>query len=178
MIEKRCYEVVDLGMIQATPDSIIKRALDDEIRERMIRTVEAEGPIMKSLLYKRVITSMSLKKIGSRIEPVFDEIAASLPFEVTQDIEPVYHNGRSEEFFRTAPESDRYSYQIPQEEAARCLKHILSREGRILLKSELAILFRDELGYDRMGAQVEALFSRASRNPMIQRTGNGRFRPE
>ena len=178
MIEKRSYSAVELPQTEATAEMIIARSLDGEIRERMMRTVEAEGPIMRPLLFKRVIASFSLKKVGSRIEPVFKEIAASLPFQVTMDDgEEVYHSGCDENFFRTSPESDRYSYQIPTGEAAMCINYILDREGRIITKSELAVLFRKELGYDRLGSQVDALFRRAARSELVSRTGNGRYRP-
>lgn len=178
MIEKRSYKVVDLPVTEASAAMIISRSLDDAIRERMMKTIETEGPVMRPLLFKRVIASFSLKKVGSRIEPVFEEIAASLPCQVTDDAgEKVFHNGMDEHFFRTAPESDRYSYQIPTDEAVMCINYILSREKRILTKSELSLLFRKELGYERLGAQVDALFRRASRSPAVDRTGNGRFRP-
>ena len=179
MIEKRGYTIADLPQTEATAEMIIQHLLDDEIRNRMIETIEAEGPIMRPLLYKRVITSFSLKKVGSRIEPVFDEIASSLQYHVTSDAgETVYHNGKDENFFRTAPLSERYSYQIPTEEAAMCINYILENENRIITKSELMILFRNELGYERIGAQVDALFQRASRSESVIRTGNGRFRPQ
>ena len=102
MIEKRSYSAVELPQTEATAEMIIARSLDGEIRERMMRTVEAEGPIMRPLLFKRVIASFSLKKVGSRIEPVFREIAASLPFQVTMDDgEEVYHSGCDEQIADT-----------------------------------------------------------------------------
>ena len=177
MAEKKEYAVVQLSVIEATPEAIISGALDDEIRERMLQTVETEAPILESLLYKRVINSMSLRKIGSRILPVFDRIASSLPVRITSDDgERVFHKENEEECFRPTPDSAvRYSYQIPAEEAVYCLQYILEKEGRIITKSELSRLFKAELGYDRMGAQVDALFRKAAKSPLLKRTGNGRF---
>lgn len=178
MIEKRKYAAADLPQIAAEPEAIISGAMDDEIRERMERTIEIEGPILEPLLFKRVINSMSLKKVGSRIEPVFRRIAMSLSCQKTdEDGVTVFHNGNDENFFRTAEESDRYSYQIPLSEAVHCLQYIISGSERSLTKKELAIRFRDELGYERMGAQVDNLFTRASTSPDIKRYGNGRFIP-
>ena len=177
MIEKRKYITAELPLIETEPEAIISGAMDDEIRSRMERTVEAEGPILEPLLFKRVINSMSLKKVGSRIEPVFSRIAESLPYEKSEeDGEKVFHFG-DESFFRTSIDSDRYSYQIPIEEAANCILYILERENRIITKSELVILFRNELGYERLGAQVDALFRAAAKDGRIGRTGNGRFKP-
>ena len=178
MAEKKDYRTAELNVIAASPEAIISGSMDEEIRERMMLTIEAEGPILESLLYKRVINSMSLKKVGSRIEPVFRRIAMSLSCQKTdEDGVTVFHNGRDESFFRTAEESDRYSYQIPLSEAVHCLQYIISGSERSLTKKELAIRFRDELGYERMGAQVDNLFIRASASPDIKRYGNGRFIP-
>ena len=179
MIEKRKYRTAELPVIETEPEAIISGAMDDEIRSRMERTVEAEGPILEPLLFKRVINSMSLKKVGSRIEPVFSRIASSLNCTITEeDGMKVFHNGQEENFFRTAEESDRYSYQIPLSEAIRCIQYIISGTERSLTKKELALRFRDEFGYERMGAQVDLLFMRASLSPDIERYGNGRYKPK
>lgn len=177
MATKKEYASADLSLISATPDEIISGSLDDEIRSRMIKTVETEAPILESLLFKRVINSFSLKKVGSRILPVFDRIASTLPFRIEDDCgERVFIKDGNDDSFRPTPDSAvRYSYQIPTEEAASCIISILEREDRTVTKSELSKLFLEEMGYERMGAQVEALFRRASKSPRIKRTGNGRF---
>ena len=91
-----------------------------------------------------------------------------------RDGEKVFHFG-DESFFRTSIDSERYSYQIPIEEAANCILYILEREGRILTKSALRRLFQKELGYEKLGSQIDRLFEQAARSPRIKRTGNGRF---
>lgn len=177
MIEKREYIIADLDVIKADPEMVLSGSLDEEIRDRMAKVVETEAPIREALLYKRVINSLSMKKVGSRIEPVFRRIALSLPYERTEENgEMVFHDG-PEDFFRTSIGSDRYSYQIPIAEAAACILYILEKENRIITKSELVILFRNELGYERLGAQVDALFRAAAKDGRIGRTGNGRFKP-
>ncbi len=177
MAEKKDYRTAELNVIAASPEAIISGSMDEEIRERMMLTIEAEGPILESLLYKRVINSMSLKKIGSRILPVFDRVASELPVRITyDDKERVFHAENEEDVFRPTPDSSvRYSYQIPTEEAVCCLRYILQRENRIITKTELSKLFKAELGYDRMGSQVDALFKKAAKSPELKRTGNGRF---
>ncbi len=177
MVEKREYKIEKLDVIKADPKMIISGSLDDEIRARMIRIINTEGPIRESLLYKRVINSLSMKKVGSRIEPVFKRIAASLPFDITEeDGELVFHID-AEDFFRSSIDSERYSYQIPISEAVNCLIFILKREDRTLTKSELLLLFRKELGYEKTGSQIDKLFQAATKSERINRTGNGRFRP-
>lgn len=175
MIERREYRIASLQTMAAVPEMVISGALDDEIRARMCTVIETEAPIREALLFKRVIYSLSMKKVGSRIEPVFSRIAESLPYEKSEeDGEKVFHFG-DESFFRTSIDSDRYSYQIPIEEAANCILYIIEREGRILTKSALRRLFQKELGYEKLGSQIDRLFERAARSPRIKRTGNGRF---
>ena len=81
----------------------------------------------------------------------------------------------SKRFFRTSIDSDRYSYQIPIDEAVNCILFILERENRIITKSELKRLFQKELGYEKLGAKIEKLFNAACRSQRLKRTGNGRF---
>ena len=179
MVEKRKYTTVTLDLIAAEPETVISGNMDDEIRERMIKTIEVEGPVLEPLLYKRVINSLSLKKVGSRIEPVFRRIALSLPFSHTEEGGfLVFHNGREENFFRPSDEAERYSYQIPVSEAVKCIEYIISNEGRSLTRKELSLRFRTEMGYERMGAQVDILFSKAASSPELERYGNGRYVPK
>ena len=178
MIEKRIYARTELTRIEATPEEIISGALDEEVENRMLLVIATEGPIVEELLFKRVINSLSLKKLGARLLPVFVRISSALPVRRTPDRESyVYHSGSDEEFFRPSPDpADRYSYQIPIEEAARCLQYILSQEERTLTRTELLTRFKEEFGYARAGSQVENLFTEASKSDRIRRTGNGRFR--
>ena len=177
MIEKKEYRITALETISADPEMVISRSMDEEIRKRMSAVVETEAPIREALLFKRVINSISMKKVGSRIEPVFKAIAESLPFEKSEeDGELVFHCG-DESFFRPSTDADRYSYQIPIEEAVNCILYILEKENRILTKSALKKLFQKELGYDKTGSKIEKLFNSACRSPRIRRTGNGRFQP-
>ena len=178
MIEKRKYRIAELTEIKTDPEAIISGAMDEEIRNRMMITIETEGPILEPLLFKRVINSMSLKKVGSRIEPVFRRIASSLSCTMTtEDGSCVFHNGKEENFFRTAEDSDRYSYQIPISEAVKCLQYIISKTAHSMTKKELGNRFRDELGYERMGSQVDILFTKAASSAEIERYGNGRYKP-
>ena len=175
MIEKKEYRIAELGVMSADPEMIISGSLDGEIGERMKAVIETEAPIRETLLYKRVILSLSLKKVGSRIEPVFRRIAEGLPYSRTvEDGELVFHSG-DESFFRSSIDSERYSYQIPVSEAVNCIEYILEKEGRILTKTALKRLFQKELGYEKLGSQIDRLFNLAARDPSIRRTGNGRF---
>ena len=178
MAERKEYHEAVLETLNVTPDEIISGMLDDEIRKRMLAVIETEAPIKESLLFKRVINSLSLKKVGSRILPVFDSISSSLPVRITEDSdgERVFHKETEDDCYRPTPDSAvRYSYQIPEEEAAACLRAILEKHGKTMTKKELKKIFRDEMGYQKMGASVDNLFNAAAKHDGIKRTGNGRF---
>ena len=178
MVEKRPYTATALETITATPEEILSGVLDEEIYRRMTSVIETEAPVVESLMFKRVLNSLSLARVGSRLLSAFQKIAMTLPFPHEEyRNENVYKNGKDENFFRAPSSLYRYSYQIPLSEAVECLLYIMERETRILTKAELSVLFRNELGFERMGSQVEALFSDASRSGRLLKTGNGRFKP-
>ena len=178
MAEKKEYKEAVLETSGATPEAIISGSLNDEIKSRILTVIETEAPIKESLLFKRVINSLSLKKVGSRILPVFDSISSSLPVRITEDSdgERVFHKETEDDCYRPTPDSAvRYSYQIPEEEAAACLRAILEKHGKTMTKKELKKIFRDEMGYQKMGASVDNLFNAAANHAGINRTGTGRF---
>lgn len=178
MVRKTEYVEVNLETRNTTPEEIISRELDSLILERMEKTIESEAPIKQSLLFKRVINSLSLEKIGSRILPVFLDIASQLRFRKTEDEgETVFHID-VEDYFRPTPESKvRYSYQIPFLEGANCILYILENSDKnTFSKSDLKKRFLEEFDYQKCGAQVEILFTQSLKDERIEITGNGRIK--
>ena len=186
MIQMKPYVKVELTFIALDSNGLLSQANNGEIRERMEKTIEMEAPIRRSLLYKRVINSFGLVKVGSRISPLFDSIAQALDYPTTEDSdgETVFHNGEvvfhkeeKEDFFRPSPDpEDRYSYQIPSSEAASCLIYIISSSDKnSMTKSQLYRDFIKTMGWEKSGGAIEKLFSSALSDPRIKRSGNGRF---
>ena len=62
-------------------------------------------------------------------------------------------------------------------DGSRVFHPVFTTDKSMMAGSELVILFRNELGYERLGAQVDALFRAAAKDGRIGRTGNGRFKP-
>lgn len=177
MIEKKQYTLANLNRMETTPEMIISRALDDEIRKRMEIIIEAEAPIREQLLFKRTINSFGMQKVGSRILPVFKEIENSLKYDSTiEGGETVFHINE-ENYFRPTPDSSvRYSYQIPYTEGANCILYILENGcANSYSKKEMKALFMKELEYLKFGAKVEDLFKNALKDERIKISGNGRI---
>ena len=84
-MEKRIYKVAEIEETRKEAEELLSRSLDDEIKERMKAVIEAEAPIRKALLYKRVLNSFGLQKVGSRLLSLFEELSLTLPFPTTLD---------------------------------------------------------------------------------------------
>ena len=178
-MEKREYIPAALEISENTSEDLLSRNMDGEIALRMEKVIMAEAPVRRSLLYKRVINSFSLEKLGSRLLPLFDSIASSLTFPTTEDKdgETVFHRGGDEDFFRPSPDGNvRYSYQIPHAEAASALLYILENsEKNSWSRNELYRAFLSAMGWNRSGRAIAELFDYALSDPRIRRSGNGRI---
>ena len=151
MIEKKPYVRVNLPLTPKESNDLLSLSFNDEIKERMEKTIEVEAPIRRTLLYKRVINSFGLLKVGSRLLSLFDSISSELSNAISEDYdgETVFHSTEDEDFFRPSPDSeDRYSYQIPSSEAASCLLYVMDNtEKQSLTKSQLYREFIKEMGW-------------------------------
>ncbi len=179
MIEKKPYVRVNLPLTPKESNDLLSLSFNDEIQERMEKTIEVEAPIRRTLLYKRVINSFGLLKVGSRLLSLFDSISSELSNAISEDYdgETVFHSTEDEDFFRPSPDSeDRYSYQIPSSEAASCLLYVMDNtEKQSLTKSQLYREFISEMGWEKSGNAIEKLFSAALQDNRIKRSGNGRI---
>ena len=179
MIEKREYIVTPLEKIKLSPDDLLSHQFDEEIKERMLKVNQIEGPICEHLLFKRVLNSFSLEKLGSRLEPLFLSLISTLSINnYLEDNEKIYYpsNIILSSFFRPCSEKERYSYQIPYSEAAAVIVYILENSNKSFYKGKLLDSFAFELNYQRKGAQVVKLFESsleyAIANNMIKESGN------
>ena len=156
-----------MGEPAGTSPEIITRTLRGLVRdpEAAVIVTGDDG------IFRRLASDIDLPLPFTFYAESHDELSKA-----EEDGERVFHKDGEEPCFRPTPDSAvRYSYQIPVEEAVCCLQFILEREKRIITKSELSKLFKAELGYDRMGSQVDALFRKAAKSSSLKRTGNGRF---
>lgn len=179
MIEKREYLITPLEKLILSPEDLISHTFDEEIKERMIKVNQIEGPICEHLLFKRVLNSFSLEKLGSRLEPLFISLISTLSLpNYLENNEKIYYpsNVILSSFFRPSSERERYSYQIPISEAAAVIVYILENSNKSFYKGKLLDSFAFELNYQRKGAQVVKLFESALKyaiaNNMIKESGN------
>lgn len=181
MTERKTYEAWSFTPLSLSPEEVMSHTLDAELESRIRSIISAEAPIKDTLLKKRLLSSLSLKRCGSRLDEYLSSLISSMNLNTTEEDETVYHRepygGYS--FFRTAPESDRYSYQIPACEAECAIIWVLENEKRMMYRSQLLSAFTKALIYERNGAAISALFDAALRLALseerIKESGNHKF---
>jgi len=99
---------------------------EEMISNRIKSVLEIESPIEKELLFKRVINSFKIQKLGKRIENLFESILSS-------EISGVYTNGETVSLEKLpiytpkiSKEKDRPFILIPKEELAGAILDILN----------------------------------------------------
>lgn len=170
------YKIALFDDWKMSADELVEGDNDEEIKRRMLSIIEEEGPIRESLLFKRVLNSVGLKKASERIAAKLKELEKDLGsnFE-EEDGECVFFTEKSTSFRPTPDSAIRYSYQIPYYEGANCILYILENgEKSYYTKKELKKLFMSEMGYLKMGSKVKDLFEGSLKDKRIKINGAGR----
>ena len=127
------------------------------IKRKIMQILEIESPIEKELLYKRVLSSMGIQKLGRRIENLFEEILGELNkdkgihiYQNTVSLEPV--NIFSE--VKISEESDRPFILIPKEELAGAIIDILKNSFSTTKEAITADIARGIYNNNRTGNKI------------------------
>lgn len=193
MDERRTnYTEAALEVTPITPEMFIGGTMDDDIRDRMLRIVEAEGPVMDAVLAKRLINSYGMQQLGRRLREKFEALLSSMEFPVTvQAGGTVYWQRGLEQkageysfgysLYRYCDdECKRYSYQLPVCEVVNALTDALGQFNvQFVPKGELFAKTALLLGYQRKGSSVRAILDEALQKGCeigrFKRSGNGRI---
>ncbi|MCH3908502.1 MAG: DUF3320 domain-containing protein [Sphaerochaeta sp.] len=139
----------------------------EEMRRRFEAVIQTEGPILDSLLEKRVLRSYGLVKRGSRIRPLMDRILEAMDTERTWQVSadgkrhavywPESYRGKDKATFTECRiPSDRDIMEIPLCEVANLMRSIGVKQ-----KTKLFNLTAKQLGYARKGANIRKTFALA-----------------
>ena len=187
MVERQEYVITQLSPLSADISLLLEGAYSDEIASRCLIVVETEAPITQELLEKRVMNSLGIQKIGSRIRTYLDSI---IPYILATrervEGQVIFHtDSREENYYRPQTDGEepvRYSDQIPYTEAMLAIEAIYQddeKARRGLLKRELSDRFITELGYTRHGSSLDALFETVfhilRENNVLLKNSSGKF---
>jgi hypothetical protein len=148
---------------------------------QQIRTVmQAEAPVMRSLLYKRIIDAWGIARTGVRIQRHLDEMLAGMNYYITRQ-------GLEEVLWLPGQDPDRLeSFRVPEDdgnrrEAEDLPVHEVAVAAQSLVRMHFSLTEEDlvrELvrifGYARTGTSVEQAMKEGIRTALIL----GKFRQE
>lgn len=161
---------------RALPVDYVINGYYDEIIKDLIKTViDTEAPITKDLLCKRVLRSINIARMGSRVAYYMDSILDELDLKTTVDSGKVYWKDDQDplNYSLIRYSNEREALHIPYEEAKNAALHVLDQQGAQPLDSlirEMAKVF----GYSRAGENVHMIMRQgielAARRSLLEQT--------
>lgn len=119
--------------------------------------LEAEAPISRSLLCKRVLNSWGISRLGSRIDTYFNELFNKVTYYRKIDGESIFF-WRSEEqmisYDTFRPVSERTALDLPPDEVANAIIYLLASQISLPTK-DLARITAQLFGFTRTGNLVD-----------------------
>ena len=137
---------------------------ESKIINRMLSVLEVESQIEKELLFKRVLESFNIQKLGNRIENLFSEILADLKKDGK-----IYVNQNTVSLekiqiscpVRISTEEERSFVFIPKEELGCAIMDILKNTFSITKEALITDIAREIYGNNRIGSKIEAKIEEA-----------------
>ena len=156
------YKLSNLEIVMSTSsDDFLQYRNFHKIKEQIHAVVETEGPIMRSLLARRVLAAWGISKLGIRINAQFEQLlgeANVVKTGIGSDIVFWGKNTNPDEYsayrVTAANGQKRDAEDIPPEEIANAVKEILSHQIS-LPHDELVRETSRVFGFARSGTNVE-----------------------
>jgi len=175
------YEVADIPTRRV--DSFFD-VYDDTVKKKMVQILEVESPVEREYLYKRIIASFGIQKLGKRIEEQCDYLVKDLSREMNicinketiaiDQIQDIYD-------VRISTEEQRPFVLIPKEELAGAiydiLKNTFSATRETLVADVAKEIFHNHRTGDKIKAKIdEALKHLLKKNLIIEEKGKFKMR--
>lgn len=156
------YNKALLDNTTISADTFISGSFDNEVIDRIKAVVQAEAPVSKTRLCKRVLNSFGISRMGPRLAAYMDSLLVRTGLTVTGDSAPFYwdYSQTPNEYRTYRPVSDREALDIAPEEISVAICRILDEQGSLpedCLVREVTHTFN----YARMGDNVVASINRA-----------------
>lgn len=160
------YESVVLSYTPMSADNMLDYH-SDEIRKRITQIIQNEGPVCEKFLYKKVVQSFGVTRVGSRIQGRLEVLVGNNRDNVTKQESgkvfwPAGINPDNYYGFRASGENEnkRDAKDVPVYEALNAMSYILFND----ISVEEEDLIREAaklMGYARVGTGVSTLFKTA-----------------
>ncbi|MDE5567423.1 MAG: DUF3320 domain-containing protein, partial [Muribaculaceae bacterium] len=157
----RPYTQAKLSLQTVSSDDFISGRYDRKAIDKIHKVIEAEAPISKNLLCKRVLNSFGITRTGARLNAYMDYLLAQSNVNTT-GLKTVFYWSKDEnpdtyDIYR--PDSGRDALDIPPQEISAAVCQLLEEQGALFdesLPREIARVFN----FTRMGDNVVASMKR------------------
>jgi very-short-patch-repair endonuclease len=158
----REYTAAILPPAKFFPEDFMYPGYKQYVMGQITEVINAEAPISRQLLCKRVLSAWGIARLGQRLDAHFESLFKMMPFH------KVVHEGiacfwqskeQMDNYSIFRPNSGRDATDLPPEEVANGIKQVLE-EQISLPTSDLARLTGQLFGYARMGTNVGTAMNR------------------
>ena len=157
------YRKCVLGPEGITPEEFVSGAYDTQILNKISAVIATEGPVSKSLVCRRIMTSYGYARMGARLSAHLDRLLASPQLRSTGSGDATFYwstDSDPDTYAVYRPESEREALDIAPQEMAAAIVRILDEQGSLPLDS-LRREVAQRFGFARVGENVSAAVSRA-----------------
>ncbi len=150
------YTAAVLSQNKCTADDLMSPAYNKMIREKVMSVIDAEAPVSRDMLVKRVLASCGIPKGGTKLQDHMDALLVGFGLNTnkTGDTDIYWRDDQDPADYKgcrasgTDDSSKRDVKDVPAEEAANAVLYVISEEVGIP-KEELAKEAGKVLGYPR-----------------------------
>ncbi len=168
-----------------TPEDFGSDSADRKILTAFRRIIDAEAPISRKALFRKVISAWGITRLSPRVETKLDNALAKMDLKITKDEDRVFYwrgDQQPDEYkaYRTEEETDskRSMDEISSYEIANAIREVLEEQVS-LTRKDLIRETAKKFGYLRLGAVIENTISyaidSAGKHGLIKEENGDRF---
>ncbi|WP_114791846.1 DUF3320 domain-containing protein [Niabella yanshanensis] len=175
--KRRAYQPQSLPQEpHASSETIYKPDNRSRVQQQIKILLDAEAPISKSLLYKKILQAWNTTRAGARLEAYLQELISEMAITATLHHQPFYwsHTDRTIDYYRDNSIEKRSIEDIAPEEIVVAIQeavvHNLSIEEEELIRYLCRVF-----GFAKVGKQIDSLLryaiDEAERGGVVKREG-------
>ncbi|MDO5509591.1 MAG: DUF3320 domain-containing protein [Weeksellaceae bacterium] len=171
VVRKQDYIITELNDVpEASSETIYDFKNRNLLRSQILQIVETESPISKNLLYRRLLNTWNISRVGAKLDRHLQEIIAETGVLTTSHHQEFYWKPGADfscSFYRDNHVVKRSVEDIAPEEILIALEEALS--GHLSIeKADLMRYLTRTFGYAKMGMQIESLMDSAVKYAVAQ----------
>lgn len=155
------YVYANLPITELPAESFLYLHNESYILEQIKAVINAEAPISRSLLCKRVLTSWGISRLGSRIDTHFDGLFSKIEcYQKTDGDFITFWKSKEQMISYSAfrPISERAALELPPDEVANAVKEVLESQISLPTK-DLSRITAQSFGFPRTGNNIDTAMS-------------------